>query len=170
VFNFEPKFKSVRELLEQDAQSPLPSSEFDDQLWLLLSRRIQNLQDLHNIAPEIGIYYASRYLQWEVGNGGFAQAAYNIPEWFASAADGYEALGKAKSAALIRKAMKLLPAERLDLEDKGLFRATIGRVFEHFSKSRMVRLDELIDSEDWYVDSDRVEYVRSNRNSFATFE
>src|SRR5271165_3222885 len=156
MFNFEPQFKSVRELLEQDAEAPLTDEEFDGELWQLLCQRTREPQDLHDLASAVGVYYASRFVQWEVGNGGFAQAALNIPQWFALAAAGYEELGKGKSAALIREAMRLLPSERLELEDKGLFGATVGPIFEHFSESQMAELDAQIDEEDWYVDADRV--------------
>jgi hypothetical protein len=161
------RFSTVRQLMEEDGRSLLKSAEFDDELWLLLCRRISSPALAADYPEPVIVYFATRYLQWEVGNGGFAQAAYNIPDWFALAEAGYRELGKDASAALIRHAMKLLPEERQELKRRGLFSAGIGRVFEHFQTSRMAALDQRIVEADWYIDEERVAYVRRNRESFV---
>jgi hypothetical protein len=43
---------------------------------------------------------------------------------------------------------------------------TIADVFEHFDSSRMSALDDRIVGDDWYVDDERVNYVRRNREAF----
>jgi len=48
---------------------------------------------------------------FNVFNGGFAQAAYNIPDWFELAAVGYERLGRPMGADRIRQATELALTE-----------------------------------------------------------
>jgi len=160
------QFSSVAELIDHDICAMLASNEFDDALWLLLCGFVDSPSDLYRYDPPVRVYYASRLLQWEVGNGGFAQAAYNIPDWFDLAAQGYEALKRPQAAQLIREAIKLLPAERDTLKRKGLYTATIGRDFDHFRESRITALDDRIPQDDWEIDDQRVEYVRKHRDAF----
>jgi hypothetical protein len=109
------------------------------------------------------LYYASRFLQWEVGNGGFAQAAYNIPEWFQLAASGYDELGLPDFATLIREAMTLLPTENRETTFDA---REIGDLFEQFSESKLAQLDERLDETEWEVTAVRLQYVRENRQAF----
>lgn len=160
------RFTSIAELIDFDDNSAMDVDEFDTALWLLLCDKITSPDDLQSYELPVRVYYASRLLQWEVGNGGFAQAAYNIPEWFALAADGYKILGKPKAAQLIQDAMKLLPHEQNELKQKGLFAGTIGEVFAHFRQSRMAALDERIPEDEWEIDHERVAYVRKHRDAF----
>lgn len=160
-------FSSVAALIAHDEASPMERGEFDDALWLLLYGRIATPEDLEAFQRPVAAYFASRYLQWEVGNGGFAQAAYNIPEWFESAALGYAAIGKRGAAQLIREAQVMLAEERNDLQDKGLLHgAAVGDVFAHFSSSGMAALDARIPDDEWWIDDERVDYVRINREAF----
>ncbi|MCE9556111.1 MAG: DMP19 family protein [Planctomycetes bacterium] len=160
-------FTTVDALLDQDEASPLEWSVFDDELWLILSGSITHPSELENYPQPVAVYLASRWLEWEVGNGGFAQAAYNIPEWFELAATGYAALGKPKAVALIREALAMLGKERDTLKCKGLLEgSTIEQVFEHFSESTMASFDSRIPEDEWWIDELRVEYVRKNRDAF----
>jgi hypothetical protein len=161
-------FTTVDALLDQDEASPLEWSAFDDALWLLLSDRIADPSQLDRYPPPVGVYLASRWLEWEVGNGGFAQAAYNIPEWFERAETGYAALGKPKAVALIEEALQMLSKERDTLRRKGLLNAPmiIHKVFRHFSESDMATLDARIPEDEWWIDEERVAYVRKNRDAF----
>ena len=79
-------YRTVRALLEADSNAPIPDGKLDDQMWLLLNERIEGPEDLRGLPIEVERYYPSRLLQWEVGNGGFAQAAYSCSEWFPLAA------------------------------------------------------------------------------------
>ena len=160
-------FATVDALLDHDERSPLEWSVFDDELWLLLSDQITRPSELERYPHPVGVYLASRWLEWEVGNGGFAQAAYNTPEWFESAAVGYAALGKPRAVALIREALGMLGGERECLKRKGLLKdTTIHEVFRHFSESDMAALDSRIPEDEWWIDEERVAYVRKNRDAF----
>jgi hypothetical protein len=112
---------------------------------------------------------------------GFAQAAHNIPEWFEMAAIGYAALGKPKAVALIKEAPQMLSNERDILMRKGidgfalLYRTqghdkTFHEVFRQFSESDMAALDARIPGDEWWIDEQRVAYVRKIRNAFRDIE
>ena len=161
------RFLTVDALLDEDEASPLEWESFDDELWMLLSDKIADPSELDNYPHPVGVYLASRWLEWEVGNGGFAQAAYNIPEWFESAAIGYASLGKTRAVALIKEALRMLKSERETLSRKGLLNdTTIHEVFRHFSESEMAELDSRIPEDEWWIDKERVAYVRENRTAF----
>jgi hypothetical protein len=160
-------FTTVDALLDQDEASPLEWSAFDDQLWLLLCARITKPSQLDSYQPPVGVYLASRWLEWEVGNGGFAQAAFNIPEWFEAAAIGYAALGKPKAVALIKEALQMLSNERDSLRRKGLLnKPTLHGLSRHFKESDIATLDARIPADEWWIDEERVAYVRKNRDAF----
>jgi hypothetical protein len=170
-------FTTIDALLDQDEALPLKWSTFDDELWMLLSGRITDPSQFDNYPRPVGVYLASRWLQWEVGNGGFAQAAYNRPEWFEMAAIGYAALGKLKAVALIKEALQMLSNERDTLRRKGLdnfallYRTeghdkTYREVFRHFRESDMAVLDTRIPDDEWWIDEERVAYARKNRDAF----
>lgn len=150
VFKFESSYKSVKALLDADSKTPLEASTFDDELWLLLNAKIDNPNDLKKYPEAVGVYFSSRYVQWEVGNGGFVQAAENVPEWLAPAASSYQALGKPKSAALIRKAMSI-----------------IQTASESTLEAQREALDQEIPADEWEIDDERVEFVRDHRSDFA---
>ena len=157
------KFVSVAALLDADERGELDASTFDDELWLLLIERISTPEDAGRFAKPVLLYYASRFVQWEVGNGGFAQAAYNIPQWFELAALGYAEFGLHGFAALIREAMTLLPTENRN----ATFDAKeIGELFERFSESKLALLDDRLDGTGWEADERRLRYVRENRQAF----
>jgi len=167
VRHMKPDFTSVAALIAHDETSPMERDNFDDALWLLLCEKVTSPEDLEAFRPPVGVYFASRYLEWEVGNGGFAQAAYNIPGWFELAAIGYAALGKPKAVQLIREAQALLTNERKVSENKGLLNgAAIGDVFSHFNESSMAVLDTRIPEDEWWIDDERVDYVRNNKDAF----
>jgi hypothetical protein len=109
------KTASIEELMSKDAAGQLPDDEFDDALWLGLCERIKGVQDLARFPEPVRTYYASRYVEWEVGNGGFAQAVLNVPEWLTPAASAFEALGKPQVANLIRQAQSLYQSEKSKL-------------------------------------------------------
>ena len=147
MFKLEGSFESVRQLLEADAKSPMPDDDLDTELWLLLTRQIHAPRDLRRMPESVATYFASRYLQWEVGNGGFAQAAESIPEWFELAETGYIARGKPKSAAIIHRARSLLVAG----DEAGL-----------------EGLDAEIPTDEWEIDTERVAFVREHRTEFQS--
>ena len=155
------RFASIAALIDADENGQLDDSTFDDELWSLLVERISTPQEATLFARPVQLYYASRFLQWEVGNGGFAQAAYNIPEWFDLAAAGYDELGLGSFAALIREATSLVPTEVAS------FDATqIGELFAQFAESGLASLDRRLGEIVWEADVRRIQYVRENRVAF----
>jgi hypothetical protein len=70
------RFTTVDALLDQDEAAPLESSTFDDELWLLLSDRITNPAELEDYPHPVGVYLASRWLEWEVGRADAPQTAH----------------------------------------------------------------------------------------------
>ena len=157
------RFPSIAALMSADERGELDDSTFDDELWLFLVERISSPEDGSHFPVPVLLYYASRYLQWEVGNGGFAQAAYNIREWFELAATAYDELGVHDFAELIREATALLHAENrettFDAQD-------IGELFDQFAESKLALLDERLDGMEWEADARRIRYVRQNRQAF----
>jgi Domain of unknown function (DUF4375) len=147
------KFVSIAALMDADERGELDNGKFDDELWFFLIERISTPEDARHFPKPVLLYYSSRYVEWEVGNGGFAQAAYNIPEWFDLAALGYAELGLHSFAALIREAMTLLPIENrettFDAEE-------IGELFEQFSESKLALLDDRLDGTGWEADEHRL--------------
>ena len=55
------------------------------------------------------VYFATRLVEWDVCNGGFAQAAMNYLGVFEHAAAGFELLGKPAIVVLIREAAGFPP-------------------------------------------------------------
>src|SRR5215813_172118 len=121
--------RTLREILTDDEESPIADEDLDDAVWLALCEKITAPSDLQRFQFPVTVYYASRLLQWEVGNGGFAQAAFNVPEWFELAAVGYRFLGKTVAENIILEVKRLLPenedaVEQLrtgEIEWKGYF-------------------------------------------------
>lgn len=150
MFKFESSYQSLTALLDADAKTPLDADDFDEELWLLLTKKIDRPDDLTKYPAAVGVYFASRCVQWEVDNGGFVQAAENVPAWFPLAASGYQTLGKPKSAALITKAMAILRTA----SDDSL-------------ESQLEALNKEIPADEWSIDGDRVEYARKHRRDFA---
>ena len=85
--------KTLSDLLKDDERSPLTDEDLDTAIWLCLIQAICEPADLDRFEPAVSHYFASRLLQWDVANGGFAQAAVNIAPWFERAAAGYQAIG-----------------------------------------------------------------------------
>ena len=90
-----PQATSVSRLMHLDETGLVGEGAHgsDDQLWLLLTARIETPEDAATRPEPVWVYVASRWLEWVVGNGGFPQAAYNIPEWFELGELAYRKLG-----------------------------------------------------------------------------
>lgn len=96
-------------------------------------------------------YFSSRLVQWEVGNGGFAQAAENVLDWMPYALHGYLALNNHDGALLIQKALDIV--SNYKIENQSMFDA-------------LEALDEEMNTDWWEVDTARVAYVRENSEAF----
>jgi hypothetical protein len=127
---------------------------------------VRSVSDLEALPEVARNYYASRYVEWEVGNGGFAQAVLNIPEYMELGALGFEALQKPLVAARIRQAMAIRKAEEEALPDvrpgneQALSDYFLDNAFEH--------LDDGLEDIGFWSDTERLSYVRANRNTLAS--
>lgn len=158
-----PAPESLDELMKRDELDEL-EDDFDTELWRLLCKRITTVESLQVWPEPVRAYYASRLLEWEVGNGGFAQAAMNIPEWFEEAAKGYEVLGKPKCAALIREAAEFAVSEAHALSEAG---ASLESAFEYFDEAVFEIFDSQLNKLGWWAEEDRIDFVRANRAAFS---
>jgi hypothetical protein len=158
------KYESIAALMELDERGELEDTQFDDELWMFVANQMGGPEDRERFADPVVVYFASRFLEWEVGNGGFAQAAYNIPEWFPLAAWGYDQLGLEKAGDLIREAISLLSKEN---RENTFTASDIGELFSQFSESELAKLDKRLDECGWWAMETRLKYVRENRASFS---
>jgi hypothetical protein len=167
-------FETIRELFEADEAGSLDDEQFDSCLWHLVSPYLDIEGGESRLPRPVILYYASRRMEFDVGNGGFAQAAYNMFEWLPAAADGYEAMELPRAAALIRQAEELAAAERGAvgwLKRRG---AGVSAIFGFFRKSRLSELDHdlvsNLDAVGWWAQDARLRYVRQNRDAFRSLE
>ena len=160
-----PPFKSLSDLFAADQRGELSVSEFDDELWYFMTEKNGPFEHPDRFPEPVRFYVASRLIEWEVGNGGFAQAAYNCPEWLDMAAQGYEVLGLPLAAERIRKAKGLIDSGSAAFSEES--KATIETVFSEFAESALAELDESLDEIDWWATERRIEYVRANRGAFV---
>jgi hypothetical protein len=115
-------------------------------------------------------FFACYDLNYQVGNGGFAQAAYNVPELFPIAVEAFEYFGHQEAAQLCRTAISMLPPELAEHFEKGLTDSPdLQEVFDHFDDSAMQTLDEQIPDNFW-VDDRLQQLVEENRNEFLSID
>ena len=100
--------KTISELMQLDESGAVGDRAFDDQLWLILFDLVCSPDELIKLPEPVWVYLASRLIEWEVGNGGFPQAAFNIPEWFPLAKAAYRKLGLERAGDLIQRAEELI--------------------------------------------------------------
>jgi len=139
--------------------------DFDDALWSILCENVESEADVDNLPVPVRNYYASRYLEWEVGNGGFAQAAFNIPHLFEPARVGYSALGLMDASFLIADAQRLIKdgAAKFngDTDD-------IGELFAEFAESALAPLDQRLKGVNWWATDSRSAYALRHRKEFES--
>lgn len=143
----------------------LSQDDFDTTFWQLWCDRVDAAESLADLPLPVQHYYASRFMEWEVGNGGFAQAAFNIPELFEPAARGYEALDLPACGARIREAQQILERNRRRMQ--GWRRLSIGRLFRAFARSPFARLQDGLEELGWWAEDARLAYVRKHKAAFA---
>lgn len=163
-----PTFDSVGATLDHDERREFPWDALDEQVWMWIASHAR--QPATQLPRRVARWFACRNVEWDVSNGGFAQAAFNVPELFPLAAEGYRALGRDGCAQLIDDATRVLARERRTLERKGLFSKAIGAVFEHFESSRMAEFDERIVPWEWEAGLARSAYIRRHREDFRALD
>jgi hypothetical protein len=161
--------QTVQEIIERDQLGQYSGWEdFDDLLRSALCDAVDSPQTVIKLPEPVWVYYATRLLEGEVGNGGFAQVAMNIPEWFGLVASGNKVLGKPVLAAFIREAGKLAWSETRRIRkarDGGLEDA-----FAYFREGNFEKFDLRLDEIGWGCDKDRIAYVRSHREAFIRLD
>lgn len=158
------QFLSMNDVLEADARGELDDETFDDQLWACLISESGPLKP-SEFEPAVRTYVASWIIEGDVGNGGFAQAAYNNSQWFEDAAIAYEAMGLPLAGERIRKAMSLIADGAANFtRDPGV---GIGEVFAEFCESALSDLNKGLEEIGWWAATGpRVGHVRANRDAF----
>lgn len=158
---------SLSSVIAKDAAGEFTSdAEFDDALWLALCERVSSAADLADLPEVARNYFASRYVEWEVGNGGFAQAVLNIPDYLEPGALAFEALGKPQVAARIREAVAIVKAEV-----QALPKVRPGNepaLSDYFLDNAFSRLDEGLEAIGFWSDAHRLSYVRAHRDALAS--
>lgn len=115
-------------------------------------------------------FWACFILNLQVGNGGFAQAAYNVPHLILVAQAAFERLGRPRAAELCRRAVAMLPAELAEHAAKGFGDGeTLEEVFAHFDDSAMAALDQELPAEFWADDALQA-LVERHREEFASVD
>ena len=115
-------------------------------------------------------FYTCYDLNFQVGNGGFAQAAYNVPHLIPVAQVAFERFGRPKAAELCRRAAAMLPAELAEHAAKGFAGGkSLAEVFAHFSDSEMAALDQELPDEFWADDALQA-LVERHREDFASVD
>jgi hypothetical protein len=166
-----PPFESISALMEADAKGSLSDEDFDRHLGWFLGRAMPRTPaESLSISEPVLVYWATSLLEYNVFNGGFAQAAYNVPEWFELAARGYEQLGRPIAADRIRQAAKLSQKEQATVTWLKRRRAEIRAIFAHFSESSLRALDQNLYEIGWDVTSARIQIARANREAFASLD
>jgi hypothetical protein len=113
-------------------------------------------------------FYACYDLNYQVGNGGFAQAAYNVPHLIPVAQAAFEKFGRRSAAELCRRATSMLPTELTAHAEKGFMGGeSLEEVFAHFDTSAMAVLDQDLPREFWADDALQA-LVEQHRADFAS--
>ncbi len=135
----------------RDESAGTPTRELIEKIADALYERHQQFAEW----PEsVQLFYATYDINYQVVNGGFAQAAYNVPQLLPIAQKAFERFGREQAAERCERAVLMLSAEIRDHLAKGLRnRPSLDDVFEHFNESEMAQLDENLPREFWADDA-----------------
>jgi hypothetical protein len=163
-------FRTFAALFAAVGQGTVGDAEFDDVLWLLTADRVYRHKELKELPPPVLHYFACRLVEREVGNEGFAQAAYNALDWFEAAAAGYEAIGCAQAASRIRLVAAASELEALGLGLTGDQQEEVAGVFAPFAESRVKEFDDGLDEIGWWAMERRLAYVLGHQEAFMSLD
>jgi hypothetical protein len=157
-----------------DAHVPGPYDperrEFIEQIASALYERVEELPAIEEWPAPVRQFYALYDFNFQVGNGGFAQAAYNVPYLFPIVLNTFEILGLEDAAAICRKALAMLPDEINSQIEKGIIDTdSLEDVFEHFDDSELAELDEAIPDEFW-ADDKLQQLAQENQDAFLSVD
>jgi hypothetical protein len=135
----------------------------DDWLFEWIGRCIGRDRDpsFERLPDPVRLFWAGRYVEWDVGNGGFPQVAFNRPDLLKDARDCYLAIGHKASAERISVAIELVREGEADYQSKD-----IGGLFDEFRESKLAALDDNLDGIGWWATEDRVKYAAQHREVF----
>lgn len=154
----------------KDAAYDPEHREFVESIASALYERYEDLPPILEWPKAVRFFYACYDLNFQVGNGGFAQAAYNAPELFPIAAEALDDFGHKEAAQLCRTAISMLPSELAEHLNKGLTETPdLQDVFDHFDESAMEALDERTPDNFW-VDDRLQKLVEDNRDEFLSID
>ena len=144
--------------------------KFIEKIPSALYERLEDMPPFEDWPTPVRQFYAVYDFNFQVGNGGFAQAAYNVPELFSVALDAFEQFKLPKAAAICRQALAMLPQEISTQIEKGVIDSdSLEDVFEHFDDSEMSQLDESIPDEFW-ADDKLQELAETNPDAFLSID
>ena len=174
--DFAIDFEEMFRIIEQQAQTPLTveeiattldDTELDDRVWIRLGSVI-DYRDASMLAlehPDVRAYLATRWFEWEVGNGGLHQFFFNCgddPELVGLILEGFSHLGCDDTRRVLEQ--DIIPIAEAEADWRESLR--IGAI-EMFSQSYEVsRLPEFDDRVEIH-DTERVRMVRANPERFA---
>ena len=162
-----PPYSSIAELMTADTAGRVSDEDLNRHLSWFLAYIIRSPADCETLAEPVVTYFATHIMQHDVWNGGFAQAVFNIPEWFDLAARGYERLRRPQAVERIRKAAAMSVSEADSVRWLKRRRAEIRAIFDRFSTSSLRALDAGLDEIGWDATSDRIALARRHREAFA---
>jgi len=165
----EPYRRNFLNILSEHQDAP-----YDPEHRHFIERIASALYERHHQFPQwpesVQHFYACYDINYQVGNGGFAQAAYNVPELLPLAQKAFERFGRRQAAHLCERAVTMLPAELREHLSKGLQGSpTLEDVFEHFDDSEMAQLDENLPQEFW-ADDALQQLVQEHRSDFESVD
>lgn len=164
--------KDFQKIFANHVDGPYDPEErqFVEQIADALYERVDDLPAIQEWPKPVKQFYALYEFNFQVGNGGFAQAAYNVPHLFPIALDAFEDLRLQDAAAICRKALAMLPAEITAQIEKGIVDTeSLEDVFEHFGDSELSELDETIPDEFW-VDDKLQRLAETHRDAFLSLD
>lgn len=168
-----PEYETTfTEILSAIPDPPDPSEFYDiaEDIAQALYERFESLPPIREWEVPVRNFFALYDLNFQVGNGGFAQAAYNIPELLPVAEQAFSEIGCSEAAKLCRTAIEMLPKEFSEYLAKGIDDTnSISEVFSHFKESDMAGLDSAIPDEFW-VEERLSHYVLDHRQSFLALD
>ena len=139
--------RPLAEVIAADELVAMEDEDFDEAVWHSLCSRVEAIADLSEHTAGVRMYFATKLIEWEIGNGGFAQAIDNASEFFEEAIAGYRLLDDEASAVLLRRA-----SERSADDDA------------------LASMDAQLDAPPWngvpWGDPMRLHYVRAHRDEF----
>jgi len=148
----------------------LPDAQLDDEVWLAMSAIVRQRGGntraaLATLTPGQRMYYATRLLEWEAGNGGMAQYFFNGEDaTIDDAIGGYELLGHPEWAQIVRDAKSIAAQELATMPaSRGRDPEAINDYLEH---SRLNDIDGRFASVPW-ADDLRIAYVRAHPDEFT---